>query len=68
MSAFETIKEQLCHLEAAEIAEVERLIRDLRNVREKQKATARATMGMLRGSATSVDEFLRTKHAAGERW
>ncbi len=68
MSAIETIKEQLPHLQAAEIAEVERLIRELRGERENQKTAARDAMGSLAGSGRTVDDFLQTKHAAGERW
>jgi hypothetical protein len=68
MSAIETIKEQLPHLQAAEIAEVEQLIRELRGSREKQKSAAKETMGSLAGSGRTVDDFLEEKHTAGERW
>ncbi len=67
MSAIETIKEQLPHLQAEEIAEVERLIRELRERREQQKSIAREAMGSMAGCGTT-EEFLRSKHAAGERW
>ena len=67
MSAIETIKEQLPHLQAGEIAEVERLIRELRERREQQKSMAREAMGSMAGCGTT-EEFLRSKHAAGERW
>lgn len=67
MSAIETIKEQLPHLQAEDIAEVERLIRELRERREKQKTIAREAMGSLAGCGTT-EEFLHSKHAEGERW
>lgn len=68
MSAVEEIKAEIEKLTPGQLEKVQAFLAELRTEQERRLARANALMGKYKGLCSSVDDFLRRKHEAGDRW
>lgn len=68
MSAVEQIKAEIEKLTPGELEKVQAFLTGLRAEHERRRASVRELRGKYKGCFSSVDDFLREKHEAGDRW
>ena len=68
MSAVEQLKAEIEKLTPGEIEKVQTFLASLRAEHERRRASVRELRGKYKDFFRPVDEFLKEKHEAGDRW
>ena len=68
MSAVEQIQAEIEKLTPGELEKVQAFLTGLRAEHERRRASVRELRGKYKGFFRPVEEFLREKHEAGDRW
>ncbi len=68
MSRIEAIQEKIAILPEKYFGEVESILNRVSKEQELRRQRVQELAGAMKGKLTPLDDFLREKHAAGERW
>ena len=64
----QAIQEELTKLPEISLGQIEALLAKIEAERDSVRLPAHKLAGSMRGRLTPLDDFLREKHAAGDRW